>query len=390
MTAPVSLDRRAIRTAYREEENACVAKRIEEAAAASAKHRQASELASRLIAGARGRKASGIDAFLYQYGLDTEEGIALMCLAEALLRVPDSRTADALIRDKLSGIEWAEHLGESSSTFVNAATFSLMLTGEVRARPEEAQRGMKTTLKRAVGRLGEPVIRQATLQAMRILGGQFVFGRSIEEALGRAAPERRRGLTHSFDMLGEAAMTFPDAERYRQAYADGLDRLAREASAGITGSPGISVKLSALYPKYDFHHADAACDALVPMLRGLAARARDANIHFTIDAEEAERLEMSLDILEELCADDALFTREDGSQWEGLGLAIQAYQKRAVPLCDWTAKLARRHGRKLFVRLVKGAYWDTEIKLSQVGGYKDFPVFTRKLGTDVSYLACVA
>ncbi len=389
---PVSapLDRTAIRVAYRQEEGACIAERLRQAAPAGALHGEAAALAGKLIAGARGRKASGIDAFLQQFGLATEEGIALMCLAEALLRVPDNATADALIRDKIGDIDWSEHLGESSSTFVNAATFSLMLTGEVLERPEEHQKGMGATVKRAIGRLGEPVIRKATLQAMRILGGQFVFGRTIEEALKRAAPERAKGLTHSFDMLGEAAMTFPDAERYRRAYERAIERLSRETDGGITGSPGISVKLSALYPKYDYFHAEAATQALVPILKDLAAKARDADMHFTIDAEEAERLELSLDIIEALVADDALFTRRDGSAWEGFGLAIQAYQKRGVPLCDWTAKLARRHGRRLMVRLVKGAYWDTEIKLSQVGGYKDFPVFTRKVATDVSYLACAA
>jgi RHH-type proline utilization regulon transcriptional repressor/proline dehydrogenase/delta 1-pyrroline-5-carboxylate dehydrogenase len=241
-----------------------------------------------------------------------------------------------------------------------------------------------------MNRLGEPVIRTATMQAMKILGGQFVFGRTIDEALKRAAPERARGITHSFDMLGEAAMTHADAEKYRRAYEAALDRLAREAGAGVTGSPGISVKLSALHPKYTFFHAAEAKAAMVPVIKALAMKARDADIHFTIDAEEAERLEISLDIIEELVADDELFERPDGSRWEGFGLAIQAYQKRGVPLCDWAAKLARRHGRKLFVRLVKGAYWDSEIKLSQVGGYDDYPVFTRKTHTDVSYLACAA
>ncbi len=313
-----------------------------------------------------------------------------MCLAEALMRVPDAATADALIRDKIGSIEWGEHLGESSSTFVNAATFSLMLTGEVLDPPEARQRGMGGVLKRAINRLGEPVIRTATGQAMKILGGQFVFGRTIDEALKRAAPERAQGITHSFDMLGEAAMTFADAEKYRLSYEAALTRLARESGAGVSASPGISVKLSALHPKYNFFHADEAKAAMVPMIRALAVKARDADIHFTIDAEEAERLELSLDIIEELVADDDLFRRPDGSRWEGFGLAIQAYQKRGVAVCDWAGKLARRHGRKLFVRLVKGAYWDSEVKLAQIGGYSDYPVFTRKVATDVSYLACAA
>ncbi len=384
------IDRTDLRTAYRQDEEDCIAERIEQAEPARQVADEAAPLAIDLIERARRHKASGIDAFLQQYGLDTEEGIALMCLAEALLRVPDGETADALIRDKIGAIDWGEHLGESSSTFVNAATFSLMLTGEVLEQPEAHQRGMGTTLKRAVGRLGEPVIRKATLQAMRILGGQFVYGRDIGEALKRAKPERAQGLTHSFDMLGEAAMTFADAERYRRAYEGALDRLAREASGEVGNSPGISVKLSALHPKYGYLHAREAHDAIVPVVRSLAEKARDANIHFTVDAEEAERLEVSLDIIETLVADDTLFTRADGSRWEGFGLAIQAYQKRGAPLCDWVAALARRHDRRLFVRLVKGAYWDSEIKWSQVGGFSDYPVFTRKIATDVSFLACAA
>ncbi|MFC4256935.1 bifunctional proline dehydrogenase/L-glutamate gamma-semialdehyde dehydrogenase PutA [Croceibacterium xixiisoli] len=382
------IDRSALRAAYRQEEGACIAQRLRDAAAASAAHPQAAPLAARLIEGARGHRASGLDAFLQSYGLGTEEGIALMCLAEALLRVPDADTADALIHDKLAGIDWGEHLGESGSTFVNAATFSLMLTGQVlRGGPNAAGRseeGWAGSLRRAVGRLGEPVIRQATLQAMRILGGQFVFGRTIDEALERAGPEQKKGLTFSFDMLGEAAMNFADAERYRASYAGAIARLAQEARGGVAASPGISVKLSALYPRYDFLHADAAKAALLPILRELAGAARDADIHFTIDAEEAERLELSMDLIEALAADDTLFA----GGWSGFGLALQAYQKRAVPLVDWVVNLARRQNRRMMVRLVKGAYWDSEIKLSQVGGYPDYPVFTRKSATDVSYLAC--
>ncbi len=380
------IDRSALRQAFRMDEGACVAERLRQAAPASEVQGAASRLATKLIEGARGRKAAGLDAFLQSYGLATEEGIALMCLAEALLRVPDSETADALIHDKLAGIDWGEHLGESSSTFVNAATFSLMLSGEVLRGSDRRDAGFANALRRASARLGEPVIRQATLQAMRILGGQFVFGRTIGEALKRAAPERKRGLTHSFDMLGEAAMTFADAERYRQAYATAIARLAKEAKGGVKASPGISVKLSALYPKYDFYHGEAAKAALIPMVRELALAASKADIHFTIDAEEAERLELSLDVIEALVADDALFA----NGWRGFGMALQAYQKRAVPLVDWVVALARKQNRRLMVRLVKGAYWDSEIKLSQVGGYSDYPVFTRKVGTDVSYLACVA
>ncbi|MFM5947749.1 MAG: bifunctional proline dehydrogenase/L-glutamate gamma-semialdehyde dehydrogenase PutA [Novosphingobium sp.] len=381
---PGQIDRSALRAAYRMEEEACIAERIRQAAPASAVHGEASRIAARLVEGARARKASGLDAFLQTYGLGTDEGIALMCLAEALLRVPDAATADALIHDKLSGIDWGEHVGESASTFVNAATFSLMLTGQVLQQKQAG--GFGASLKRAVGRLGEPVIRQATLQAMKILGGQFVFGRTIDEALERAAPERKQGLTHSFDMLGEAAMTFDDAERYRRSYAAALARIAQEAGSGVVRSPGISVKLSALFPRYDFFHAAAARAVLVPMLKELALQASRADIHFTIDAEEAERLELSMDIIEDLIADEDLFR----SGWQGFGLALQAYSKRAVPLVEWVTALARKYHRRIMVRLVKGAYWDSEVKLSQVGGHQDYPVFTRKVATDVSYLGCAA
>ena len=385
----MALDRTALRDAYRLDEDTCLAQRLDQASAITRVHDQAAGLAARLIEDARTRESSGLDAFLHTYGLNTDEGIALMCLAEALLRVPDEQTRDALIRDKLATQDWAEHIGESTSVFVNAATFSLMLTGEVLKGGKRQEKGLANALRRATGRMGEPVIRNATSQAMRIIGGQFVYARTIGEAMKRAAPEKKRGLTHSFDMLGEAAMTFEDAEKYRQAYADAIARLAKEPGDVHTG-PGISVKLSALYPKYDFFHADAARAAIVPVLRELALQAREANIHFTVDAEEAERLELSLDIIEALVADDELF--DDGTEhgWTGFGMAIQAYQKRGLPLCKWVAKLARKHERRLFVRLVKGAYWDAEIKLSQVGGHTDYPVFTRKIGTDVSYLACAA
>ena len=377
------IDRTPLRHAYRLDEAICDRERMEQASAATAIEPQAAAVAAKLIEGARKKPSGGLDAFLNNYGLATQEGVALMCLAEALLRVPDAETADALIHDKLTGFDWAEHLGESSSTFVNAATFSLMLSGEVLRGGTNADKGLASALRRATGRLGEPVIRQATLQAMRILGGQFVFGRTIEEALDRARPNRAKGLSHSYDMLGEAAMTFADAERYRRAYADAIARLAKEPG-GVRGGPGISVKLSALYPRYEFFHADAARAALVPVVTELARAARDADIHFTVDAEEAERLELSLDIIEDIVAEDSLFA----GGWDGFGMAVQAYQKRAVPLCDWVTELARTHDRRLMVRLVKGAYWDSEIKLSQVGGYDDYPVFTRKVATDVSFLAC--
>ena len=227
-------------------------------------------------------------------------------------------------------------------------------------------------------------MRTAVREAMKILGRNFVFGRTIDEALKRAPPERKQGLSHSFDMLGEAARTFPDAERYADSYRNAIDRIAKEATGGFAVSPGISVKLSALHPRYEWSHADEAKAYILPVLRELAAKASKADVHLTIDAEEADRLELQMDLFEALLADDALFA----NGWGGLGIAIQAYQKRAAPLCEWVAEAARAHDRRLMVRLVKGAYWDTEIKAAQVAGLTDYPVFTRKVATDVSYLAC--
>ena len=337
-----------------------------------------------LVKSVRAGKPTGIDAFLHTYDLGSDEGIALMCLAEALLRIPDAYTADELIADKLSKPQWAEKIGESDSAFVNAATFSLLLTGKVIEGAKDRSDSWRASLGRAVGRLGEPVVRAAVREAMKILGRNFVFGRNIDEALRRAAPERAQGLSHSFDMLGEAARTFDDAERYARSYAKALDRIATEAKGGFRHSPGISVKLSALHPRYEWSHADEAEAAILPVLRELAGKASAADVHFTIDAEEADRLELQMDLFEALASDDSLFA----NGWGGLGIAIQAYQKRAVPLCDWVANLARTNGRRFMVRLVKGAYWDTEIKAAQVGGLSDYPVFTRKVATDVSYLAC--
>ena len=334
--------------------------------------------------GVRGHRPTGVDAFLHAYDLGSDEGIAMMCLAEALLRIPDARTADELIADKLSGADWSEQLGRSGSAFVNAATFSLLLTGKVLEGAQDRSDNWKAALGRAVGRLGEPVVRTAVREAMKILGRNFVFGRTIDEALRRAAPEQRQGLSHSFDMLGEAAKTLHDAERYADAYRGALDRIAKEAKDGYRRSPGISVKLTALHPRFEFTHRDEALAAVIPVVRELALKASEADVHFTIDAEEADRLELQMDVFEALLADDDLFAKG----WAGFGIAIQAYQKRAAPLCDWVIEAARAHGRKLMCRLVKGAYWDTEIKAAQVGGLPDYPVFTRKVATDVSYLAC--
>jgi RHH-type proline utilization regulon transcriptional repressor/proline dehydrogenase/delta 1-pyrroline-5-carboxylate dehydrogenase len=381
---PTTIDRADLRRAYRPDEGQVAKERISQARLSKDELGEATATARTLVKGVRAHKPSGVDAFLRAYDLGSDEGIAMMCLAEALLRIPDSHTADELIADKLSGPDWSEKLGRSDSSFVNAATFSLLLTGKVLEGAQDRSDNWKAALGRAVGRLGEPVVRTAVREAMKILGKNFVFGRTIDEALKRAEPEQRRGLSHSFDMLGEAAKTFEDAERYKQAYANALDRIGKEAKGGFKKAPGISVKLTALHPRFEFTHRDEALAAVVPVVRELALKAAKADVHFTIDAEEADRLELQMDVFEALLAEGDLFA----NGWQGFGIAIQAYQKRAVPLCDWVAKAARAHGRKLMCRLVKGAYWDTEIKLAQVGGLTDYPVWTRKVATDVSYLAC--
>ena len=378
------IDRTELRRAYRPNEELVANERIAQARLTKDELGEATAAARALVKGVRAHKPSGVDAFLHAYDLGSDEGIAMMCLAEALLRIPDAHTADELIADKLSGPDWSEKLGRSDSSFVNAATFSLLLTGKVLEGAQDRSDNWKAALGRAVGRLGEPVVRTAVREAMKILGRNFVFGRTIDEALKRADPERRKGLSHSFDMLGEAAKTFADAERYKQAYANALDRIGKEAKGGFKKAPGISVKLTALHPRFEFTHRAQALEAVVPIVRELAIKASRADVHFTIDAEEADRLELQMDVFEALLADDELFA----GGWEAFGIAIQAYQKRAVPLCDWVIETARRHGRKLMCRLVKGAYWDTEIKLAQVGGLTDYPVWTRKVATDVSYLAC--
>jgi len=379
-----AIDRGELRRAYRPDEEQVVAERIRQARLDPETQHEAAAVARALVKGVRAHKPSGVDAFLQAYDLGSDEGIAMMCLAEALLRIPDAHTADELIADKLSGPDWSDKLGRSDSSFVNAATFSLLLTGKVLEGANDRSDNWRAALGRAVGRLGEPVVRTAVREAMKILGRNFVFGRTIDEALKRAQPEQKQGLSHSFDMLGEAAKTFEDAERYAQAYRGALDRIASVAEGGFRKAPGISVKLTALHPRFEYTHRDEAVTAVIPVVRELALKAAAADVHFTIDAEEADRLELQMDVFEALLADDALF--EDG--WGGFGIAIQAYQKRASPLCDWVIEAARTHRRKLMVRLVKGAYWDTEIKAAQVGGLADYPVFTRKVATDVSYLAC--
>ncbi|MEZ5647469.1 MAG: bifunctional proline dehydrogenase/L-glutamate gamma-semialdehyde dehydrogenase PutA [Alphaproteobacteria bacterium] len=326
---------------------------------------------------------SGIDSLLQEFALSTDEGIALMCLAEALLRIPDSTTADKLIKDKVATADWEKHLGQSDKLLVNASAWTLMLTGKVLRLDNNASNDMDRALRRIVTRSGEPVIRQAITQAMRILGRQFVMGRTIDEALERAKTLEARGYRYSYDMLGEAARTMADADRYFESYRQAIVSIAKASHGrGPIEGPGISVKLSALHPRYEFAQKQRVIDELTPRLISLARQAAAANIGFCVDAEEAERLDLSLDLIKATALDSSL------GSWQGFGLAVQAYQKRAPYVIDWLIALAREAKRPLCVRLVKGAYWDTEIKQAQVNSLPSYPVFTRKVATDVSYLAC--
>jgi len=310
--------------------------------------------------------------------------VVLMCLAEALLRVPDAATADKLIRDKIGGANWDSHRNQSDSTFVNASTWALMLTGRVVKLDQTAKWDFPGILRRLVTRSGEPVIRQAVTYAMRILGRQFVLGRTIDEAMKEAKPWLAKDYRFSFDMLGEAAYTAHDARRYLDSYRNALHAIAKTApdtKASIFARPSISVKLSALHPRYEWVKRNRVFDELLPQLKALAVEAREANLGFTVDAEEAERLDLMLDVFEAIGEDPRL------AGWNGLGLAVQAYQKRVLPVIAWLGNLAHRQKRRIPVRLVKGAYWDTEIKRAQELGIADYPTFTRKLATDTSYLA---
>src|SRR5579863_9095003 len=305
-----------------------------------------------------------------------------MCLAEALLRIPDNDTIDRLIRDKIAAADWQSHLGHSGSVFVNASTWALMLTGRM-LRDEPGPNDLAHIFHRFVTRSGEPVVRQAVLSAMRILGRQFVMGRTIGEALDRAESSEHHGYRHSYDMLGEAARTAADAERYHQAYSKAIAAIGGAAGGKpVEAAPGISVKLSALHPRYEVAQRERVMRELLPRLADLAAQAKAAGIGLTIDAEEADRLELSLDLI------DTLSGMPELADWDGLGLAVQAYQKRAPAVLNWLAELAAATKRRLMVRLVKGAYWDSEIKRAQERGLATYPVYTRKVATDVSYIAC--
>jgi RHH-type transcriptional regulator, proline utilization regulon repressor / proline dehydrogenase / delta 1-pyrroline-5-carboxylate dehydrogenase len=375
--------RQIIRDNYRANENEVLANLLPVAEIDVNAKSRAWEFARQLVVNIRKDQVGkgGVDALLNEFSLSTDEGVVLMCLAEALLRVPDKLTADSLIRDKLANGDWSSHLGNSDSLFVNASSWGLLLTGKmVNYSDEKKQFGL---LKKTIGRLGEPVIRKAVRYAMKIMGTQFVMGHNIDGAIERAIETEAKGYTYSYDMLGEGARTMKDADRYFDSYMTAIDAIGVAAKGkGPQKSPGISIKLSAIHPRYEFSHRDRVIEELIPRLKKLALAAKAYDIGFTVDAEEADRLDISLDIIE------AVFLDKDLDGWNGFGIAVQAYQKRGLHVIEWVRQLTQQAGRQMMVRLVKGAYWDSEVKETQVEGFNDFPVFSRKPSTDVSYQAC--
>jgi len=377
--------------AWLKDEASHVRELLEQARLPAAEQAQVQATAADLVrrVRARAKNQGAIEAFMRQYDLGSEEGVLLMCVAEALLRIPDQETADKLIRDKLGEADWKRHMGQSDSVLVNASTWGLMLTGHLVDLADATKRDVHGAFKRLIGRVGEPVIRLAVRQAMKIMGHQFVMGRTIDEALSRSHKGDNSNYRYSFDMLGEGALTMKDALRYLEDYrraihAIGSDNIARggKADGDVTASHGISIKLSALYPRYEHAKRERVLKDLVPGVLELAQLAKSYGIGCTVDAEETDRLELSLDIIERVVSDASL------KGWEGFGIVVQAYQKRTPYTIDYLADLARRIGHKLQVRLVKGAYWDAEIKRAQIEGLPGYPVFTRKQNTDVSYIAC--
>ena len=378
---PASRLRQAITAATRVPETECVPPLIAAARQSDAARAAIAQTARKLVEGLRALPPQGgVQSLVQEYSLNSQEGVALMCLAEALLRIPDDATRDALIRDKIADGDWGAHLGQGRSLFVNAATWGLVVTGKLTSTVNNA--GLASSLTRLIGRLGEPVIRASVDMAMRLMGEQFVTGQTIEEALANGKAREDKGYRFSFDMLGEAATTARDAEHYYKSYEQAIHAIGKQAGAGPYGGNGISIKLSALHPRYSRAQAARVHQELLPRVANLAALARGYDIGFNIDAEEADRLELSLDLLEALCVDPRL------EGWKGLGFVVQAYGRRCPFVLDYIIDLAQRSRRRIMVRLVKGAYWDSEIKRAQVDGLEDYPVFTRKLYTDVSYLAC--
>lgn len=366
---------------YMQDESAYLAQLLPLARFSAQENKQVQASARSLIEAIRADKKSVqlIDSLLLEYSLDTEEGILLMCLAEALMRVPDKATADALIKDKLGVADWKAHLKRSDSVFVNASTWGLMLTGKVVGLKQEPS--PTQGLNRLLHKMSEPVIRNAMNQAMKIMGHQFVLGQTMAQAYKNGNKSREQGHNYSYDMLGEAALTLPDAQKYFHDYMQAIEFIGEQAQ-DTAMAPSISIKLSALHPRYEAAQEARVLSELYHQVESLILHARRLNVALTIDAEEADRLEISLKLFEKL------YTSESVKGWGGFGLVVQAYSKRALPVLVWLNQLAKQQGDKIPVRLVKGAYWDSEIKWSQQAGYQAYPVFTRKEATDVSYLVC--
>jgi len=378
--------RKKIRQHTLADEDQCVKALLADHPLDSVQRRQIISHAQSLVEAARKNEgAQGtLDAFLHEFGLSNKEGIALMCLAEALLRIPDADTADKLIAEKVHSGDWQKHIGQSNSIFVNASTWGLMLTGKL-IKFEDLNSSDFRWYETMVSRVGEPLIRQAMLQAMRILGGQYVLGRTINEAINRGRKENHSDVRFSFDMLGEGARTERDANRYFDAYKKAIEQIGEtQTTDNPKQSDGISIKLSALHPRYEYRQQARVKKELLPRLESLALLAKKYNIGLNIDAEEADRLDLSLDLFEAIASNTQL------ENWQGLGFVLQAYQKRAPYVARWLAELAQTHKRQFSVRLVKGAYWDSEIKHAQEEGHEDYPVFTRKINTDLSYQTCAA
>ncbi len=390
MDQPVPPLRARLRANYLRDETEALAEIVATARLDPEADRPVHERARALVENVRARQKAlaGMQSFLREYDLSSQEGVLLMCVAEALLRIPDAATADKLIRDKLSQGDWERHVGRNNSLLVNAGTWGMMLTGRLVSLDADAAGNAGAWLGRLAARAGEPVVRVALKQGMKLMAEQFVMGRTIEDALARSIDADNEAYRHSYDMLGEAAFTAADAERYFVSYEKAIDAIAAHASklgaVNVFEKPGISIKLSALHPRYEYAQRERVRSELIPRVQSVVERARAGDIGVTLDAEEADRLDISLEIFE------SVFTSPALQGWEGLGLAVQAYQKRAPFVIDWLADLARKQRRRIMTRLVKGAYWDSEVKRAQMQGLTGYPVYTRKANTDVSYLACAA
>jgi len=374
----------AMTHAYREDETVCVKHLLSTLDFTPDQQKAIQDLAHSFVVKVREQEAEkgGVEALMQHYDLSTEEGIVLMCIAEALLRVPDKKTQDLLIQDKLTSADWDKHLGASASAFVNMATWGLALTGNILEITNKSG-FFKKVWKGMLRESGEPIIRQAVREAIKVMSENFVLGRSIDEAIKHSEEFTKSGYRFSYDMLGEVARTMLDADRYFEAYLNAIKALGKASvDHDTTTGQSISVKLSALYPRYEFLQREKAIPFLTARLKVLCQHAKTGHLNLTVDAEETDRLEMSFEILENI------FKDPEFKDWNGLGLALQAYQKRSFYAIQYLIDLARHYKRVIKIRLVKGAYWDSEIKVTQVNGLNDYPLFTRKTSTDVSYLAC--